>query len=106
MAPDVETVPARCPAAATTVFSAAPAGKLRNAWAAAGAIASCRINDAAHSTPAAVIGTVRLSSSLMGIVSGRAAPPAAANGAASENHNPGAGVPAGRHHQARSAPAT
>ena len=63
------------------------------------------ISDPAHSTPAAVNGTVTLSSSLIAIVSARAAAAAATNGPPSENHGGGGMFSVGRHHHASDAPA-
>src|SRR4029453_2248804 len=105
MAPDTETVRAAWPAQATAAFNGSAISRTDGAAAASAMASPSLTHESAHSTDAAVSGTERLSSSLIGTVSTAAAASAAMNGAPSENQRYGGGISCGRHHQARNAPA-
>src|SRR5262245_54562559 len=98
--PDVETVRARKPSHAVTAFTPIAQGSADKTagFAASTAVRSIRL--ATQSTTAAAAGTETLSSRRTGIVSTKAATPAAASGAPTVNTIGGGTASAGRTHQA------
>src|SRR5438094_311156 len=104
--PDSDTVPARCPSAATTTLTPIAHGSVATTTDREAASAAGDIRLISHRTSAAEAGTETLSSSRTGIVSTSAATIAAAIGPAMSNHNGGTGLTAGRVQHASATPAT
>src|SRR6476620_7847078 len=104
--PDTDTVPARCPSAATTALTAIAHGSVETTADCEAANAAGDIMLINHNTSAADAGTDTLSSSRTGMVSTSAATIAAATGPRTSNQRGGTGVTAGRvQHASAIAPA-